>query len=234
MNMINEVRAFDYSIELNQLSTGQIALWYALININNRCAWIEWFAVSSTMLQLKTGLSRRGIYDARNVLKQRGYIDFKETGNGKAAKYKLLTLSQFAQDTAQVSLQATAQDTAHLTAQVTAPLNKQDKTKQDNIPPISPKGKKSEIFKSFAGNNTALLLALEDFEKMRIAIKKPMTDRARSMLLTELIKLSDEPKTQVDILGQSILHNWQTVYALKSNKIDTPKNADRWEGINLD
>lgn len=66
-----------------KLSSGQIALWYALMEINNKCAWIEWFTAANQTLETLSGLSRAGINKNRNVLKQLGLIDFKS--NGKKA-----------------------------------------------------------------------------------------------------------------------------------------------------
>ena len=61
-----------------------------------------------------------------------------------------------------------------------------------------------------------LLDALRDFEQMRTKIKKPMTPRARKLLLGNLRKLSSDEGEQIAILEQSILHGWQDVYALKA------------------
>ena len=51
----------------DDLSTGQIALWHALMFLNNECYWKEWFTVSNTMLELYTGLSRQAILKNRNI-----------------------------------------------------------------------------------------------------------------------------------------------------------------------
>ena len=91
MNYIAEIKAFYDLVQVKQLSQGQIALWHALMYINNKCAWIEWFSVPNIMLELNTGLSRSGIAKARNVLKQYGLIDFKPNGT-KATSYKLITM----------------------------------------------------------------------------------------------------------------------------------------------
>lgn len=50
------------------------------------------------------------------------------------------------------------------------------------------------------------------FEEMRRSIRKPMTDRARAMIVTELQKLRGPPGA---ILDQSTRNNWQDVYELK-------------------
>jgi hypothetical protein len=56
-----------------------------------------------------------------------------------------------------------------------------------------------------------------DFEEMRKKIRKPLTDKARELTLKELNKLSDDQKTQVKILEQSIQMGWQGVFPLKTN-----------------
>jgi len=141
MNYLKEILAFYDMQEINRLSTGQIALWHALMCVNNKCAWNEWFTVAISTLELKTDLSRQGVYKARNTLKQKGYIDFKENGNGKASSYKINTLSYFAQDTSQVIAQVIAQVASQDTAQVIAPINKLNvnETKRNNNPQ-TPKG----------------------------------------------------------------------------------------------
>lgn len=110
------------------LSAGQIALWHGLMNIDNRCAWAEWFCAANITLELSCGLSRRGILDARNALKQAGLIDFKTRGT-RATMYRMARLyavqnTSATAYTAQDTAIGTAIDTAIDTAQDTATLNK--------------------------------------------------------------------------------------------------------------
>lgn len=60
-----------------------------------------------------------------------------------------------------------------------------------------------------------LISAYEDFEEMRRKIKKPLTERAKEMLVDKLNSLSDDEQTQIKILEQSIVNCWQGVYPLK-------------------
>lgn len=60
--------------------------------------------------------------------------------------------------------------------------------------------------------------AIYDFIKMRNLIKRPMSDRALTIMLNKLKGLSSDSKTQIRILEQSIEHSWQTVYELKDQK----------------
>ena len=88
---IDEIKAFYKKIEENPLSTGRIALWHALMYIDNKTYWAEWFSVANTIIEMYSGLSRTGIQKARNELKKMGFIDFKPNGT-KATLYKITIL----------------------------------------------------------------------------------------------------------------------------------------------
>ena len=59
-----------------------------------------------------------------------------------------------------------------------------------------------------------------DYIKMRKLIKKPMTDRAVTMLINKLFKLSNSKQIQIKILEKSILKNWTDIYELKGDNND--------------
>lgn len=80
------------------------------------------------------------------------------------------------------------------------------------------KKEKQNIFSDFACGDADLLSALQGFEEMRVKIKKPMTDRAKKLLLTELVKLSVDRDTQIAILNQSITRCWAGVFSLKDDR----------------
>lgn len=109
MNYLKEIIAFyDYK-DMNRLSAGQNALWYALMAINNKAGWKEWFTATNKCLENQTGLSQKGVYNAREALKEKGLIDFKKGGHN-AAKYRIKSLLLFEETTT---------------------LNKQNETKQN-------------------------------------------------------------------------------------------------------
>ncbi len=164
MNYIREINAFYDLVQVKQLSTGQIALWHALMHINNKCSWAEWFTVPNLTLELISGLSRKGIYNARNTLKQHGLIDFKSNGT-KATSYKIIPLTNNTQASTQNSTQDkitmqnitqdttqdTTQNTTQGTTQDSTTLNKLNKTKLNetklnNINTTSTTKKNEDIF----------------------------------------------------------------------------------------
>lgn len=60
------------------------------MNINNKAGWIPEFAVAKSVIEIKTGLKKDAYYNARNVLKQKGRIDFKERGT-RAATFRIIS-----------------------------------------------------------------------------------------------------------------------------------------------
>lgn len=80
-----------------------------------------------------------------------------------------------------------------------------------------PAQKKPDVFAEFAGDNTELLSALREFDKMRTSKKKPLTDRARKMLCDKLTK-DFQPCEWVQVLEQSIFNTWQGIFPLTDSK----------------
>lgn len=136
MNYIQQILAFYDRQMINPLSSGQIALWHALMHVNNKCNWIEWFSVANQTLESLSGLSRQGVLKARNVLKQEGLIEFKSNGT-KATNYRIKTLTTSnsvqvgIQDSVQVGIQNSVQSSIQSGVQSSSTLNKQNKTKQN-------------------------------------------------------------------------------------------------------
>lgn len=65
-------------------------------------------------------------------------------------------------------------------------------------------------------NDEDIKEALYEFIKMRKLIKKPMTDRALTQLIGKLFKLSSDKEEQLQILDNSIINNWSSLYPLKN------------------
>ncbi|NLV16059.1 MAG: hypothetical protein GXY50_02445 [Syntrophomonadaceae bacterium] len=92
MNIFHELKAFsDWSI-INRPTTGEIALWHALLGINNRAGWKEWFTTANQSLQLLTGLSKSSLDRTRNKLCQRGLLEYRPGTTRQAGSYRLVSL----------------------------------------------------------------------------------------------------------------------------------------------
>lgn len=93
MNYIKEMNAFYDWLETRPLSTSAIVLWHALMHINNKTGWTDNFAVAVSVLCVKTGLSERSVFNARNELETKGYIRYQSRKGSKSAIYQLIRLS---------------------------------------------------------------------------------------------------------------------------------------------
>lgn len=74
--------------------------------------------------------------------------------------------------------------------------------------------------------------ALIEFIKMRKLSKKPPTDHALELLIKKLYQLSSDPKTQIEIVEQSVLNNWQGFFPLKT--VDNVKKGYSERGTSRD
>ena len=82
--------------------------------------------------------------------------------------------------------------------------------------------------------NEELREALKAFLDMRKSIKKPIqTEYAFKLALNRLKQLSDIDSIRIEIVNQSVEHNWQTFYALqnnyKSNEVEMPEYMKKQE-----
>lgn len=169
MNYLAEILAFYDLVQVKQLSTGQIALWHALMAINNRCTWIEWFTVPNLTLELNTGMSRSGVLKARNALKQYGLIDFKVNGT-KATNYKMITIAKSKQESKQIGKQVSTQDGKQVSKQVRNTLNKRKETKL-----------KKESKKKVYGEYQHVLFSDEEYEKLKAYFPNDYEKRIQSL-----------------------------------------------------
>ena len=84
------------------------------------------------------------------------------------------------------------------------------------LPPSGEKEKQKDLFAEFANGDTKLLSALRAFDQMRTRIKKPMTDRAKELLLAKLQTFP--PRDWTAILDQSVMSCWQGIFPLGGDK----------------
>ena len=86
---------------------------------------------------------------------------------------------------------------------------------------------------SFTGNEE-LKDALKAFLDMRKSIKKPIqTEYAFKLALNKLKQLSDIDSERIEIVNQSVEHNWQTFYTLqnsyRTNEVEMPDYMKKQE-----
>jgi len=90
VNYIQQINSFEQWAEVNMPSTGQYALYYALLAINNRAGWKEWFKVANSTIETRIGMSAQGIRKARSYLVDHKLIEIQIIGSNKATLYKIM------------------------------------------------------------------------------------------------------------------------------------------------
>lgn len=114
-----------------------------------------------------------------------------------------------------------------------------DKTSKDKLSEDKPSKKKSAkadlngMIDSFT-ENEELREALKAFLDMRKSIKKPIqTEYAFKLALNKLKHLSGRDSERIEIVNQSVEHNWQTFYALqnsyRTNEVEMPDYMKKQE-----
>lgn len=188
VNYLKELRSFyDYSL-YNGVSTGEVALWYTLMAINNRLGWLDEFAVNNSILQQLTALSKSGLDYARNGLKQRGLIDYLPGRGNRPGKYRMISFDGNISDTVLDTMPdiVRTQNLA-LSGHNTGPLynkelNKQKlKHKREDSPCVPPSARKY-------GEYQNVLLTDEEMDKLKAEF--PSDWAARIERLSEYIASS--------------------------------------------
>jgi hypothetical protein len=88
--------------------------------------------------------------------------------------------------------------------------------KEEDIEEDKKKKKKKEV-KTYA-DDAELNQAILAFMEFRKSIKKPMTDHAVDLLISKLNGMTSYIPEQIEIINQSIMSGWQSVYPLKDQK----------------
>ena len=134
MNYILETNAFYDWLETNPLSANAINVWHALMSVSNKTYWKEDFTVAISVLELKTGLSKKSIERGRTELAKRKRLTWKKRSGNQSAEYTLISfVEEESLEDAQVDAQVDAQPDAQVVVQtVSQPvaINKLNQTKQ--------------------------------------------------------------------------------------------------------
>lgn len=95
----------------------------------------------------------------------------------------------------------------------------------DSKPDIKTNNKEDDPFVAFAGDDQELLSLLNDFETMRKQLKKPMTPRAKEILIDKLQKEFPARDLQIATISQSIMNSWQGIFPIKKQPQQQERDA---------
>lgn len=148
MNYLAELNAFYDWLETNPLATSDIALWYALMHIANKAGWPDTFAVAVSVLELKTGLKKDAIKDARNRLEQRGRIKWESRKGNQSAIYTVVGFAAVKQPQTPPHSppQSPPQYPPH-----SPPINKLNETKLNQIVTVVPEEEPEQVYTNEVG-----------------------------------------------------------------------------------
>ena len=214
MNYIALINSFWDSATTNPLSTGQVSLYFALLHVCNRSNWTEWFQAPNQVLSVLTGMSRSGILKARNELKQRGLIDFRERGT-KATIY-CITMSNSKQVSEQDGVQNSVRNSEQDGVQNGSTLYKQkekqniEKSTSDEVPEKSDAFSDQittirELYNSVCGSYPRLV-------KMPEARKKAIRARLRAGYTVDDFRRLFEMAEASDFLKGRNRRNWSATF----------------------
>ena len=154
----------------------------------------------------ETGLSKNTLLKCLNELEEKGYIK-RVKENGVNNKYYINRDIKI--DTGTGIKINTGSSIKINTLEVLNTSNKKEKeNKKSNI---------DKIIEAYTQNDL-LVEAIRDFIKMRSTIKKPLTDRALKGILNKLDTFAVNDLDKVEILENSIMNCWQSVFELKNKK----------------
>lgn len=221
MNYIKQVNTFYRVLQENPLSANAQCLYNYLLNKDSEFGWKSEFSISNLVVCGITSLSRQALDRARSELVQKGYIQYKKGRSNQAGKY--LIVSFVTQDDTQNNTQSNTQDDTQSGHKVST-LNKLKETKQNETKNKKEKNKKKNetefdqlIKQNFSDEE--LKSTIYEFIKMRKAIKKPLTTKGLELMINKLFKLSQSKYEQMQILNNSIMNNWQGIYAVRKETV---------------
>ena len=198
VSYIDYLNAFHRWLENHYLPAASQLLYFRLLDVFNRCGWAEWVSVDNLRLMSMMGVgSKNALLRAREKLLEAGFLEYRRGKKGVPGQYKLVVRDARA---LQTEPKTEPKQGRIKRAKTKDPLEK------------NPTDSQSGVFEDYAAENTALLLALRDFEAMRRTRGRPMTDRARAQLCQKLASLAPQPQSQIELLNEAILHGWLSVY----------------------
>lgn len=225
MNYILEIKAFYDWLEVNQLPTSAIVLWHSLMHIANKTGWKDNFTVAVVVLEIKTGLKRQAVCNARTILQNKGLISFQSRGGNQTASYSMYSLVNESvsfkrtQGDTQGHTQGHAQGDTQGHTQEHA-INKPNKTKQnktDNTP-LSPLQGKEEILNAiWTEHKQTFSLGMANKAKEWLQYKKEKRQLYKPQGLKQLLRQISKKAGQygdvavISVIEDSMANNYQGI-----------------------
>lgn len=178
-----------------------------------------------------------GIYEIKEGLKTLKLVGIlRITRKGMPAQnYYYVTANKLAEILLTSEVKITQQDvekSANYTTNNTNIINTNKKEKKKNNNKGGAGENKLSVNDVILAQNEDLQEPLRDFVEMRKAIKKPITTRGLTLAMKALYELSQSTSEQIEIINQSVVHSWQSFYAIKEKGTynnNRKENNKSWE-----
>lgn len=220
MRFIEQIKAFESLC--GGLSMQAQILYYKLFKHNNYYGLgLPFYVTNEDLMHDSLIKNKQTFINARNTLIQRGFITYKPGKKGSPSVYQLVDLEPILKG---YDLYP------KLDQKRTESVPKADQKRTESVPKVGhniaiakdetkadaeTKTKRVDVF---AGESKRVQDALRAFVEMRTKMRKPMTDRAKELLLKDLNHLSGgDDFMKIHLLEQSIECGWLKVYPLKQN-----------------
>lgn len=176
-------------------------------------------SVNSIMEKSGSGISRQNVRTALTRFKKQEFLTYESTNKGMLIRIVNWELYQ-GKNVEHNHLSNKKVTTESQTLNKHLTTNKNNKNYKND--------KKYKYIYAFT-KNKRLIETIIDFLKMRKEIKKPMTDRAVDVLLSELRTLSEDEEMQIKILEKSIQNCWLGIFKIEgsSNSLGSRKFGGR-------
>lgn len=171
-------------------------------------------------LAADTGLTVQQVRNAIKKLKSTGEITSKSTN-----KYTIITLVNFDnyQSTEEITTsEITSKSTNKQQTNNKQRTNKEQQRKKDKNDKNDKNKTIEEILNEYTESED-LKNTIKNFIEMRKNIKAPMTTNALNLLLKKLNSMTSDDGTKIQILEQSILNSWKSIYELKGKEVKPQK-----------
>ena len=223
--------------------------FYLYLMTNSKTTQCGCYEISSKLIKYETGLNQNQVDNFIELLEKNNKIKFnketnefllinwlkhnsftspkvkacinKEINNIKNQVFIDFINSVINNETTIDSLSIVYPDTIHTDTQKEKEKEKEEEEEEEKKEYNNNNNKNNLV--CVDENLTELDKAMIDFEEFRKKIKKPLTNRAKELILKQLNKLSNTEQEMIDILNQSIMNGWQGVFELKQENIKNNK-----------
>lgn len=217
MNYIELLNMFYDLLQQQHISNNAQLLYYTLLQINNRCSWIDWFERTNVSLSGMMCISEKALINARNELKQLGLIDFVTSKKrGTCTKYTILYQTKDSTKEVQKKYKGSTKEVQ--SADIDKPKQIHKKSISNEIPE-----KDAETVKKIVSLFNDVCISLPRVTKLSESRKKTLKARLKNYTLDDFKRLFEKAESS-DFLRGLAGGEWRATFdwlIVESNMVKT-------------